>query len=305
MRQALAIAALALFATACAGRYVREPVYDDGGISVVLRSESRAGKTVARNFDHPATISGLRVAHVLARVDVRMGTDEGGERVPAFPTISLYKIGEELARAFTKATPDQEIVVKAVREEKRFGIFHARYLTSFSAWMRGGDLVIHLSRVEWEIPKTEEAEEIPEVYTDRVVQDFKVFAAEGIIPAGDQQIAADWRNPVFRKATNVRVGGDGKLMRRKVLLESETPEEGAAVEQKEAEVPHDLSPATLRALADLQERRAAGEISETTYHRERRDLLRAAEEERKKKARPAVAPAPAPPSEPDYGPLER
>jgi hypothetical protein len=295
----LAIAALALSATACAGRYVRVPVYEDPEISVTLRSEKRAGRIVARDFSHPATISGLRVAHVLARVDVRMTSDEGGDRVPAFATAALYKVGEEVGRALAKATPDQEVVVKALRQEKRFGLFHTKYLTTFVAWMRGDDLVIHLSRVEWQMPKEEE-EEIPEAYVDRVVQDFKVLPAEGLVPTGDQELAADWRNPVFREATNVKVGKDGKLLRRRVLMESEEPAEGEMKEEEPAALPADLSAETLRALAELQERRTRGEISETTYHRERRDLLRAAEDARKPKATPQPQEA-----EPDYGPLER
>jgi hypothetical protein len=320
------LAALALSATACAGRYVREPVYEDPEISVVLRSEKNWQTVVPRGYSHPATVSALRIAHVLARIDVRMGSEEGGERTPAFATAALYKVGEEVARAFSKATPDQQVIVKAVRMEKRYGIFHARYLTSFAAWMRGDDLVIHLSRVEWQLPKEDE-ETIPEVYVDRVGQDFKVLPAEGIVPNGDQELAADWRNPVFREATHVKVGADGRLLRRQVLMEGDAPPE----EDREAAptaLPLDLPAETLRALAELQDRRQRGEISETTYHRERRDLLRAAEAKKKPRAAPKAAPdaapkatpqtappdpgpleretAPAPkaPPEPDYGPLE-
>jgi hypothetical protein len=232
------LAALVLSATACAGRYVREPVYQDPEISVVLRSEKSWRTTVPRGFSHPATVSALRVAHVLARVDVRMGAAEGNERTPAFATAALYKVGEEVARAFSKATPDQMVIVKAQRREKRYGIFHAKYLTSFAAWMRGDDLVIHFSRVEWQMPKEDE-ETIPEVYIDKVEQNFKVLPAEGIVPTGDQEITADWRNPVFREATHVKVGADGRLLRRQVLMEGDAP----PVEETEPEptvLPADL-----------------------------------------------------------------
>ena len=299
---------------------MREPVYQDPEISVVLRSEKRGRTRGGARVRPSATVSALRVAHVLARIDVRMGSEEGGERTPAFATAALYKVGEEVARAFSKATPDQMVIVKAIRQEKRFGIFHARYLTSFAAWMRGDDLVIHLSRVEWQIPKEDE-ETIPEVYVDRVGQTFKVLPAEGIVPSGDQELAADWRNPVFRDATHVKVGADGKLLRRQVLMEGEAPAEESR-EPEPAALPADLPAETLRALAELQERRTRGEISETTYHRERRDLLRAVEDGRKKpppaqpqaapKVEPKAEPKAAPPDpapreatpEPDYGPLE-
>jgi hypothetical protein len=170
-------------------------------------------------------------------------------------------------------------VVQAVRVEKNLGIFHRKYLTSFVAWMQGDDLVIHLSRVEWDVPKDKE-DEIPEPYADREVQDFKVLAAEGLVPMGRQQVAIDWRNPAFREPTDVRVGAGGKLLRRTVLMESEAPAEGAQ-EPEPKEIPADIPAETLRALADLQEQRARGEISETTFHQRRRDLLRQVEDDRR------------------------
>lgn len=282
------LAAAALVFPACGARYVRVPVSDAEGITVQLRAEKRGGQLVPRGFDHPATISAIRVAHVLARLDVRMGSEDGGERIPAFPTVTLYQVGEQVSRAFAKATPEQEVVVKAVRVEKRLGLFHSKYLTSFVAWMKGDDLVIHLSRVEWLVPKDAE-DEIPEPYVHRVVQDFAVLPSEGIVPVGAQAVAVDWRNPAFRKASHVRVGAGGKLLRRTVLMESEAP----ADEEEPSEprlLPADLSADTLRALADLQEKRTRGEISETTYHKERRDLLREAEDRRRAKP-PEVDPA--------------
>lgn len=283
-----ALAAAALLTSACGARYVRVPISDAEGITVELRAEKRGGKLVPRSFDHPATISSIRVAHVLARLDVRMGSEEGGERVAAFPTVSLYQVGEQVSRAFAKATPEQEVVVKAVRVEKRLGLFHSKYLTSFVAWMKGDDLVIHLSRVEWLVPKDQE-DEIPEPYVDRVVQEFKVLPTEGVVPVGAQEISVDWRSPVFRKADHVRVGAGGKLLRRQVLMEAEAPAEEEVKEPKV--LPADLPAETLRALADLQERRTRGEISETTYHKERRDLLRQVEDAQQ--AAPTEA-APAP-----------
>jgi hypothetical protein len=59
--------------------------------------------------------------------------------------------------------------------------------------------------------------------------------------------------------------------------------------------PEDLPPETLRALADLQEQRTRGEISETTYHQKRRDLLRQADDVRRAQE---VEAAPAPASTP-------
>lgn len=284
---ALALAS-GLLLSACGARYVRVPISDADGIEVVLRSEKRDGKIVPRGFSHPATISAIRVAHVLARLDVRMGKEDGGERVAAFPTVSLYQVGEHVSRALAQAKPDQEVVVKAVRTEKRFGLFHSKYLTSFVAWMKDGDLVIHLSRVEWLVPKDSE-DDIPEPYLGRVVQDFTVLASEGVVPVGQQAVAVDWRSPIFRKADHVRVGAGGKLLRRSILMESEVPAEAAEEAKEPAVLPADLPAETLRALADLQEQRTRGEISETTYHARRRDLLRQVEDERRAKPPPPPA----------------
>ena len=179
----------------------------------------------------------------------------------------------------------------ALRVEKRLGLFHTKYLTSFVAWMKDDQLVIHLSRVEWAVPKDSE-DEIPEPFVGKVVQDFKVLPTEGVVPSGDQAVSVTWRDPVFREASHIRVGAGGKLLRRTVLIEGEAPAEDAAEEKEPAVLPADLPAETLRALADLQERRTRGEISETAYHKERRDLLRQAEDQQQALPPGAAPPAP-------------
>ena len=267
-----------VLAGACGPRYARVESFDEPGLRVVLRSETRGGETVARGFDHPATIASVRLAHILARLDVRMGSEGGGERVPALSTVLLYTVSDQLSRALAKATPDQEVVVQAIRKEKNLVIFDQKLLTSFVAYVKGDDLVLHLAYVDWTVPKEgggqgslEDA--IPEPFPGRQVQDFRVVATEGFAPAGAQAVSVDWRNPIFREPTNVRVGADGRLLRRSVLMESP-----AAEEPEPAGLPADAPPETLRALADLQEQRTRGEISETRYHALRRDLLRQADD---------------------------
>jgi len=261
---------------ACGPRYQRVTVFEERNLTVKLRAEVRDGEAVPRNFAHPATISSVRIAHVLSRLDVRMGGEEDSQkRQAAFPTALLYTVGEKVALAFQQADPSQEIVVMAVRSEKRLGFFTAKYVTSFVTWMQDDDLYIHLSRVEWPVPKGDE-DDIPEPWVHRQSQDFKALAAEGVIPVAEQTVAVDWRNPVFRKPTHLRVGAGGKLLRRQILLEAPIEEEAA---EEVPVVPADLSSDVLRALADLQDQRKRGEISETRYHQARRDLLRQAAQE--------------------------
>ena len=293
LRPALLLALLALALGACGPRYARVETFDEPGLRVFLRSEKRGGEMVARGFAHPATIASVRLAHILARLDVRMGSEEGGERVPAFPTVSLYAVGEQVAKALAQATPDQEVVVQALREEKSFVIFDQELLTSFVAYVKGEDLVIHLSRVEWKVAKSNNGQgsledELPEPFVGRRVQEFKVLPAEGIVPIGEQAVSVAWRAAIFREPTHVRVGSGGRLLRRSVLMET-APDSAGQPEPEPQALPADLSPETLRALADLQEQRAAGEISETAYHQKRRDLLRQAEDLRRSQG---VAPAP-------------
>lgn len=292
LRPTLLLALLAVALGACGPRYARVETFDEPGLRVFLRSEKRGGDAVARGFAHPATIASVRLAHILARLDVRMGSEEGGERVPAFPTVSLYTVGEQVAQALAKATPDQEVVVQAVREEQSFVIFDQELLTSFVAYVKGEDLVIHLSRVEWKVAKSSGQgsleDELPEPFVGRRVQEFKVLPAEGVVPIGEQAVSVNWRDPIFREPTHVRVGSGGRLLRRSVLMES-APDSAGQPEPEPNALPADLPPETLRALADLQEQRAAGEISETAYHQKRRDLLRQAEDLRRSQG---VAPAP-------------
>ena len=61
-----------------------------------------------------------------------------------------------LAEAFAEVKPDQELGVVIARKQRRLGIFHRKYLTSFITWMRDDGLYIDFSRVEWEVPKNKE-----------------------------------------------------------------------------------------------------------------------------------------------------
>jgi hypothetical protein len=91
-----------------------------------------------------------------------------------------------------------------------------------------------------------------------------------------QSVAIDWRDPVFKKPTRTRVTPSGKVVRRTILMES--PEEEVSEPGKEPEyhrLPENLSSDTLRALADLEDQRHRGEISEAEYKQQRRQIIRA------------------------------
>src|SRR5512138_2954117 len=84
-----ALPLLALLALACKTP-VKEDVFKEGGVKVFLRSEKSwyFGPLIDKDYDHPVTISSVRIAHILSRIDVRLA----GKREPAIPTDMLFPI---------------------------------------------------------------------------------------------------------------------------------------------------------------------------------------------------------------------
>ena len=257
---------LALATTACGPRYTRVTIQDSGGLIVQLRAEVQDGEAVDRGFAHPATISRARITHILSRIEVRLEKGKEAAREPAIPAEFLYDLGDLVSAALAAAAPSQEVVVRAIRKARRLGIFTEKFLTSFVAYVLGDNLYIHLSRVDDSLPKDSD-DTIPEPWPNREVMPFKVVPSDGIVPVGDQAVTVAWRDPLFRAPGQVQVGPGGKILRREILLES-VPEETAT-----PEATGHLSPETLRALADLEELRRQGAISEGTYQERRRSML--------------------------------
>ena len=105
----------------------------------------------------------------------------------------------------------------------------------------------------------------------REVMAFRVLASEGVDPVAHQVVAVHWRDERFRRPTNLQVGPGGKVSRRTVLMEEEAP---APAEEPAAEaLPSD--PDALRALADLEEARRQGALTEAEYLRRKREILEA------------------------------
>ena len=260
-----------LASAGCGTRYARVPLTDDGTTKVLLRAELRDGKPVGRGFHHPATISGVRIAHVLAQIDVRLSADESekAERRGAIPIDLVYPLGDQLSAALAKADANQEVVVQALRSERRLGLFTDTFLTSFLAYVGPDDLLyLHFSRLDWPVPKGGE-EELREPVAGQEVMAFRVLASEGVDPIGHQSVAVHWRDDRFQNPTSVRVGPGGKVKLRTVLMEDEGSTGAAAA--LEGHLPTD--PASLRALADLEEARRSGALTEAEYQRRRRAIF--------------------------------
>jgi len=260
----------------CATRVVREPLLKLTDIEIDLVREVKGFSTVQpRGFEHPAIISTERMRHILAAVEVETRSADGIViRQPAFHPDILDVLAERLAAAFAETTPDAELGVKVVRKEMRVGILHTKYLTSFLASIDEGYLQLRLSRVDWKIPKNKEDERLPEPIPGEAPMDFRVVSGEPLFYAGPQALEIAWQDPAFRRPFRLPGSTSGEKRRREVLFQAPIPKEELDRERaKEAEL-ENLSPEQLRALADLEEDRRAGRITELDYQRARRQVLR-------------------------------
>ncbi len=268
---ALALAA-ALVTSACVTRPIREKIHDDGKTQTFLRSEKRGTRIVPRGLDHPAEIAPVRLAHILSRIDLRKGA--GGEREPAIPLENLFDIADALSQALREVSPDQQVVIQSIRHGRSLKVFDRQYLTSLLAYMKNDLLYIQISRSDWEIPKSRQRSTsitvLPETHVGEYPLDFRLIVDPGMSLVDHQSVVVQWRDPIFRKPTRTRMTAMGRVVRRTVLME--TLEDTSDVEQPT--VSPDLSSDQLRALADLEDARRAGQLSETEYFKRRGKILR-------------------------------
>jgi len=270
----LALALLLPALSGCGARVLRETIRETPRTRIVLRSVARGGEPQDRGFDHPAIISPVRLTHILARVDVIPGDGAGAERRPALEVEQLFEVAEGLSEALARATPAQEVVVLTTHRERTLGVFTHDYLTSFVAFVKDDLLHLHFGHVGFELPRDTgvRVTRWPEPEPGVVQMKFRVVPSEAMDAIGPQSLAIAWRDPIFRRASAVRVTPTGRVLRRTILMEEPLP---AAPEPAEPEPPDpgSLAPETLRELADLEEARRAGRISEAAYQTRRREIL--------------------------------
>ena len=255
----------------CGTRTVETELVDEPNLQVSLRHEVSGGVRSERGFQHPATISRQRMLHILGALDIE--TREPGkprQRIAAIHPELLDPIARALVDALEKADSTQDVALLAVRKEGRLGIFHRKRLTTLTAYARDDRLYVFLSRVEWQIPKEREGKNLPEPARDERQMDFRAVPGPKMSQAGAQGIAIRWRDPLF--STPVRVAGeDGERERRTILMESPIPAD--ELDDEDAPTIDGITPEVLRALADLEEARRSGTITETEYLQRRETLL--------------------------------
>jgi hypothetical protein len=263
---------LSIALSGCITRTVTAPVYLEGGIEVRLRSRISHGESVSQGFEHPAIISTQRLARILGAIEVDTGEGRDRQRTGIMAYSMLVPVSEGLSRALEEANPGQEVVVMAVRKDRRrVALFHKKYLTSFVAYVKQGDLYIHLSRINWEVPKGKE-DKLPVPRIGDKEMSFRVVPVRAMQRHGAQTVAARWRDKRFSKPMGRRPSDPSQVRRRTILEDSRLPieelDDSLTLEQT-----RELPEETLRLLEELQIARENGEITEDEYRRKRDDLL--------------------------------
>lgn len=270
---ATALLAIAALTTSGCMHTSKNTIFDDGKLKIQLQSRGKQ----TQGLEHPVVISSARLSHILARLDIRTPVKDGQRRVPAIPLQNLNAIATGLAKGLAEAHPDQEVLVSSIRVEKRFGVFNHNKLTSFVAYQRDGILFLHLSRSDWEVPPRRE-KRLPVPKVGEFPTKFRILAGNSMELVDPQSLAIDWKSNLFDKPTRTRLTPDGRTVRRQILMESEEPVSAPHTESVRPDIlpiPPGISPKVLRALADLEEKRRNGTLTEARYARERLEILEA------------------------------
>jgi hypothetical protein len=259
-------------------REVEHSAFDQGGVKILLREHKQGFQVIERHFQHPTQISAERISHILGAIDVR-GREErlAGVRA-AFEPSQLAIIAKGMSSALREANPNQEIAISIVRKQMQHVIFDRKYLTSLVAYVQDELLYLHFSRVDWEISELTKKTSLPEPRVSEHPMKFKVIPSEGMFAEGIYAVSVEWENPIFRRPLR-RVSADDDRRERTILMEEPDLPETQRRNPLPADLLPYLAPAQLRELADLEEARQQGRVTEGHYRRERDKILEAAREE--------------------------
>jgi len=188
----------------CATRTVQQNVVEEYGLTIKLRSQADwMGPPKARGFNQPAQIAAPRLAKILGGIEVDDRESEKSsvrERRPAVPAKILLKVSEGLEQAFAKASPDQEIVVLAVRKQMQHGVFNRKFLTSFTSYIKGDQIYFFFSRVDWPLNAKRAGDRLPEPHPNDEVMPISTVGNTTYEKAGSQGVRVHWRSPEFGEA---------------------------------------------------------------------------------------------------------
>jgi hypothetical protein len=197
----LALAFLVLALPGCVTRSVQEKVVDEYGLTIKLRSQAKLfGETSPRGFEQPSVISAPRLALILGAIEIdeRERKDSSTrERRPAVPAKVLKRVARGLSLALAEASPDQEVVVLALRKQAQHGIFNRKFLTSFVSYLKQGQIYFFFSRVDWPLDSKRAGDRLPEPHPNEEVMPINTVGNATFKKVGSQGVRVDWRNPKF------------------------------------------------------------------------------------------------------------
>lgn len=269
LRAAVVLTA-ALGLAGCGPKLVRQRLTDQPNVRVELRHREQGGEVLPRGYAHPATISDVRVAHVLGNLVFEDGEEK---QRPVIRAAEIYPLGEGIAKALEQATPNDEVAAAVFPTDRRLGIFTDERVTAFRVFVEGDELKFEfylveaplekagdkLSYREWEIP-SEPANSTPP---------FKLVPGKAQTRMGPDGLAVAWRDEHFRKPVALQQRG----RRRTVLMELPPEQEEGATAPAKSALPPGLSEQQIRALDEAEADRSSGALSESQYQRARRLIL--------------------------------
>jgi hypothetical protein len=259
-------------ALACGTRVVKTPIIETPALEVTLQHKAQGGTKLDRDLQHPANISKQRLANILSAIDVSVTGDERKKRqLAAIHPELLAPISAAMSKALSQADSSQEVMVVAVRKQRRLGLFNVKYLTTLTAFVRNDRLYVYLSRVEWEIPKDRKNKVLPQPDRSKKQMAFRTVPGHKMTQSGSQGLAVRWHDPLFSGPPRAVSQVGGARRERTVLMESPIPQ--SEQDDEPADTPRSLSPEALRGLADLEEERRAGKLTEAEYEQRREALL--------------------------------
>jgi len=268
----LSLAVLAVCALAgCAPTFVRERVFDKPTVRVELRHEEKNGEIVTRDYAQPATISDVRIAHILASLSYE---DDDKKRQPLLRSEFVYDLAEGIAAGLAKAGPSDEVAAACFPEERTLGIFTNEHVTAFRLVLVGDEMQIDFYGVEQPLERESSRlgareYEIPTAMPSFAPK-FKIVPGEAQRTLGDRGVLVAWRDDYYRRPVNLSFRG-GAARRRTVLMEMPSEEQPKA--PTEAAPPANLSDPQIRALDQLDAARQSGLVKESDYQRRRRLIL--------------------------------
>jgi hypothetical protein len=266
------VCALLLAVVACGPKVVREPIFERGQVEVALRRYEEP--EVSRGYDHPKTISGVRMAHIMASLSYE---DSKERRHPIIRTEHVYDLAEGLAAALAKAGPEDEIIATATSRDRRLGIFSDDRITALGVYVLQDQLYVDFYAIEGDLREVERRDEeyrVP-LHLPGGRPAFTVIPVEAQSLDGPRTLVVDWRDSYYRKPVNLTIRSGG-VRRRTVLMESEAEGE---VEPEGLDLPSSFTDAQIRALDQLDAARRAGVVPEAEFQRRRRLILQGRLEE--------------------------